>query len=198
MKKINNQSGFGVIEVLLTIIVVILLVFVGWYIYHTDHKNTASTSSSTKSSSNSTAKTVNYFTITQWGVRAPYSGKLTLSYTISTIGGLTGANLTSAQLNSSGSACLSGSNYGGVIIRYASTDMVQNADGSNSGLTPSEYFTQNNISSSTYAHIGNYYYWYIHPQGVCGSSQSSQNVETETDSAFASIVQNLQPTPSIN
>jgi hypothetical protein len=53
MKKINNQSGFGAIEVLLTLIVVILLVFVGWYIYHTDHKTNVSTPKSSTTSTTS-------------------------------------------------------------------------------------------------------------------------------------------------
>lgn len=47
MKKINNQSGFGAIEVLLTLLVVIALVFVGWYIYHTDHKSSTNPPAST-------------------------------------------------------------------------------------------------------------------------------------------------------
>jgi hypothetical protein len=75
--------------------------------------------------------------------------------------------------------------------RYTSTDIVQNEDGTSSGLTPSQYFAQNDITTG-YAHIGNYYYWYIHPNGVCGSSQSSQNIQTQTDSGFQAIVLTLQ------
>jgi type II secretory pathway pseudopilin PulG len=51
MKKINNGSGFSVVELLLVIVIVILLGFMGWYIYHNDHKTNVNT---TKSSSTST------------------------------------------------------------------------------------------------------------------------------------------------
>ncbi len=197
MKKIRNESGFSVIELLLVIIIVILLGFIGWYIYHTDHRATSNnTATTSKTASTTSKKSVSYFTISQWGVRAPYSGDLTLEYTISNSNGQTYASLSSAQLDASDPACQSAGNYGGVIERYASSDMVQNADGSNSGLTPSQYFSQNDISNSEYSHVGNYYYWYIHSQAACGSSQTSQNIQTETDSAFEVLVHDLSAVPA--
>ena len=52
MKKINNESGFSAVELLLVIVIVVLLGFMGWYIYHNDHKTNVSVS---KSSSTSTS-----------------------------------------------------------------------------------------------------------------------------------------------
>jgi len=195
MKKIDNESGFSVVELLLVIIIVILLGFIGWYIYHTDHKATPSNTTTSKTASSSSKKSVSYFTITQWGVRAPYSGSLTLEYTISTSGGQSYAILSSSQLDASDPACQSAGNYGGIITRYASTDIVQDEGGS-SGLTPSQYFSQYDISSAEYSHVGNYYYLYTHPQAACSSSQTSQNLQTETDSAFEIITSSIQAAPT--
>ncbi len=52
MKKINNESGFSGLELLLVIFIVVLLGFIGWYIYHNDHKSTVSILKSTSSSPN--------------------------------------------------------------------------------------------------------------------------------------------------
>jgi hypothetical protein len=43
MNKLNNESGFSVVELLLVIVIVVLLGFMGWYIYHNDHKTNVNT-----------------------------------------------------------------------------------------------------------------------------------------------------------
>jgi hypothetical protein len=198
MKKINNQSGFGAIEFLLTLIVVILLVFVGWYIYHTDHKSTNSNSYSTQSTSSTTAKTVSYFTITQWGVRAQYSGDLTLEYSTPTGSSPAFVYLSSTQLDKSDnstSATCSNQQYGGVIQRYSPTDEYTNSDGYPTGNTVAETFKAGTPGFSV---VGNYYYIYSPPQGSCSDLATSQTLQTQTVNVFKSLVQSLKVIPSFN
>ena len=198
MKKIHNQSGFGAVEVLLTLIFVVLLVFVGWYIYHTDHK---STTPSIKTTTSSTAKAVNYFTITEWGVRAPYSGNLTLEYSPPTGTAPALVYLSSAQLDSSdtssGSSC-SNKQSGGAIQRYASTDEFLNPDGSPSTQTVAQYYSGTSPSVGNYVVVGNYYYIYSSPQAACSGLTTSQALQTQTISVFKTLVQNFKAVPSSN
>jgi hypothetical protein len=201
MHKLHeNDDGFSVVEILLVLIIIILIGFVGWFIYHSDHKKTTPTpvvtSTTKKAASTKLAAQVSYFTISQWGVRAPYSGSLSLEDSVQASSTPETASFSSSQLDASDATCQSAGNYGGVVQRYASTDIVMNEDGTSSGQTPAQYFSANDISSSTYKQVGNYYYWYIHPQGICGSSQDSQNLQSQTDDAVKALVQNFQAIPS--
>lgn len=205
MKKLHdNSDGFSVVEILLVIIIIILIGFVGWFIYHTDHTTTTTTPTNTTAAktttSKSTDKKVSYFTISQWGIRAPYSGNLSLEYTMVSDAGnpYASAEFSSAQLDSSDPQCKSGGDYGGVVTRYASTDTVMDEGGASLG-TPAQALASGSfggLNGGEYAHIGNYYYIFIHPQGVCGTSQASQNIQTQTDDAVKALVQNLQAIPS--
>lgn len=202
MPKKLSQKGFGLVEGLLIVIAVALVAFVGYYIYHT--QKTANDTLSAVAQNNSkgdlkagsqsaTKSSQNYFTLTEWGVQAPYSGSVGLSYRVISSDGPPYAKLSSKQLDVSDAACASAGNYGGVITRYASTDTVQDADGSDSGKTPAEYIAAYfNTTTDQYAHIGNYYYLYVPPQGACGSSQASQAAQTATVSAFRTLIPKLK------
>ncbi len=205
----RNDGGFTVVESLVIIFIVIVIAFAGWFVYHREHKpkivhittSSNSTTNSSTSNSTSTAKTsgtstTKYFQISQWGVEAPESSSVSLEYTLTSNATPAYASFSSTQLDASDTACQSTGNGGGVIERYASTDMVQNDDGTSSGQTPSQYFSANSISSADYAHVGSYYYWYIHPQGECGSSQASQDAQTNTISAVEAFILTLQAIPS--
>ncbi|HUC88248.1 MAG TPA: hypothetical protein VMR95_03820 [Candidatus Binatia bacterium] len=198
----KNNKGFTAVEVLLVLIIVVLIGFVGWYVYHTDHKTTgASNTTSNSTKTKATVETTSYFTIAEWGVRAPYSGDLTLEYSITpaSTGVATYASLSSSQLDNGGSVCKTGADYGGVIERYAPSDEVYN-EGGDTGQTASQYFTSTSATSGQsafiYSYVGGYYYFYAPPQAACGSSQSVQNTQTETENAFKSLVQKLQAVPS--
>jgi hypothetical protein len=52
MKKINNESGFSAVELILVIAVIALLAVVGWMVYK-DHHKTSSTTSKTNSATTS-------------------------------------------------------------------------------------------------------------------------------------------------
>jgi cytoskeletal protein RodZ len=206
----KNSDGFTIVELLLVIIIVILLGFVGWYVYHTDHKTTASTKTSNTNSSTSSStstSTKKYFTITQWGVRAPYSGSLTLEYSIVTqtypvdtqgdLDNVQYAGFNSDQLAASNpSACTDGDG-GGSIMRYAPTDHVYGeADGTDLG-TASQYFVSGNAASAglVYNKVGNYYYQFVHVQAPCSTNT---DLVSQTNNAVESLVQNLEAVPSTN
>lgn len=204
----KNTDGFTAVELLLIVLIIIVLAFVGWYVYHTDHKPKATvlttstsskqtTSGGTSTPSTSSSSSTKYITITQWGVRAPITNNsVSLEYTLSSNSTPQYASFSSTELDASDSTCKSDGNDGGVVERYASTDIVQNEDGSSSGQTPSQYFSANDISSTDYALVGNYYYWYIHPQGQCGSTQASQDAQNSTISAVEALILTLQAVPS--
>jgi hypothetical protein len=202
MRKLN-QTGFSAVEGLLSLIVAVLIVFVGYYIYHAQ-KNTSDTlnaasqvaqsspaKGSTKKPASNQSSSPQYFTIKEWNIRAPYSGDLDLEYTL-TSGTPEYVSFSSTQLDATDSQCKSSGNYGGIVARYLSSDQVQNEDGTSSGQTPAEYIAANNISSNKYDDIGNYYYFYSQPQGICGTSQASQDAQSQTVSAFEALFTQLK------
>jgi prepilin-type N-terminal cleavage/methylation domain-containing protein len=200
--KQQNQKGFSAIELLLVMLIVAVLGFTGYYVYHNQHTakavvvKTTSTSSPAAASGTSTAKPASYFTIAAWGVRAPYSGSLTLESNVTTSDGETYAYLSSSQLDASDPACaVTNGGYGGVITRYASTDMVQDEDGS-TNQTPAQYISQNTDPGLIYAHIGNYYYFYTHPQGDCSGNAASNTIQSQTETVFETLVPILQAVPA--
>ncbi|HEU5004607.1 MAG TPA: hypothetical protein VFT49_00790 [Candidatus Saccharimonadales bacterium] len=151
-----------------------------------------SASSKTSSSSSSTSST-EYFTISQWGVRAPYSGNLTLEYSLNSSDSLPWVGtFSSTQLDATSAQCAN-KTYGGSIDRYRSTDVVRLADGTSSGQTAAEYATT--LSKSDYGHAGDYYYFFQHAQSACGDNQASSNVETQTNNAVKALLPNLQVIP---
>jgi prepilin-type N-terminal cleavage/methylation domain-containing protein len=174
--KQQNQKGFSAIELLLVMLIVAVLGFTGYYVYHNQHTakavvvKTTSTSSPAAASGTSTAKPASYFT--------------------------TYAYLSSSQLDASDPACaVTNGGYGGVITRYASTDMVQDEDGS-TNQTPAQYISQNTDPGLIYAHIGNYYYFYTHPQGDCSGNAASNTIQSQTETVFETLVPILQAVPA--
>ncbi|MGH7241764.1 MAG: hypothetical protein ACREGB_05700 [Candidatus Saccharimonadales bacterium] len=195
MKKLN-QSGFAAIEILLVLILLAILGFTGFYVYNAQHNSDKSLNAANKAASKiATVKkpTANgkdgpglgdsqqYLTIKEWGIRAPYSGSLHLTYKIESLGGEAGdpqvyaAAFTSTELGDS-QACEAG---GGTIER-ASADTVLDEAGT-TGATASKFYPVKQI--------GSYYYVYRHPQAQC-SDDSATNQQTATE--VSALVANLQ------
>ena len=85
------DSGFSLIEVLVTLLIVAVLGLGGWYIYHRDHKvkstSMSSGSSASHQASESTTKpnTTTYMDISQWDIKVPLTNSIAdLYYVIST------------------------------------------------------------------------------------------------------------------
>ena len=193
MRRREHQSGFGTLEILLFVLVVAVLAIVGVVVpqHHkpisalfsaaTSQKPTITQPQSTTTTTQSPQTTTQYLTITEWGVKAPYSGNDTLTYTLSSDNNI--AYISSKQLTSADAQCTRSS--AGSIRRYTATGL---ASPYNTGPTIAETASQN---PGLYTHVGNYYYIFAHAQSACGSvSVSTQNQANDTVKA---LVPNLQP-----
>ena len=83
----NKQSGFSIIEAAIVLVIVGAIAAAGVLVYqHNQTKPTEAapnTTNTTQQPDNTTvAPTATYLTIKEWGVRAPYSGALNLTYTM--------------------------------------------------------------------------------------------------------------------
>lgn len=202
MKRL--QKGFTTIEVLLLLIILAIIGGTGYYVWHSRQQadqtlNTASNETSAvkvNNQSKSGTASTKYFTISQWGVRAPQSGDITLEYAIvKGNGGPDYAKFSSAQLDKIGNTCKTSADYGGIIDRYSSSEHFLVGDGGvDSGKTAAQYATT--LQAGTYAHVGDFYYFYESPQALCPDIQSNdtngQKVQSDTQAAVKAVVTNLQ------
>jgi hypothetical protein len=200
----RKNNGFTVVELLLVIIILILVGFVGWYIYHSDHKTTTSSTKTTTSSSGAN-KASSYFAITEWGVRAPYSGNLTLEYSVESANSslpMDVAYLDSSQLDAAAPSCKGPNQYGGAVggaaglfERFSASQAYVFGDaGTTNGLTAAQEAAT--MSASDYGHVGNYYFFYVGPQATCATTSASQTIFNETESTIKSLLPELQAIPS--
>ena len=186
-----NPKGFAPLVLVIATAAVLVVGGAGAYVYHRDHKtkttatsmssgnssaSTSKSSSSNTSSANSGSSTTAYLTISQWGVRTPYSGT---DITTSPVSGNSNEMwINSQQLASAcGSTVVDGSgNSGnlGYVGKYLPTDTIP-------GIPPeptvAQYVSQNSVNSNggtpAYAKVGDYYYIYWTGEPGCGASAAS-------------------------
>lgn len=167
MRQRDRQSGFSTTMILLAVLVVVVLAATG-VVVDQHHKSTSTNSKAATTTTQTTTQpkstttiqpaqtTTQYLTITEWGVRAPYSGSLALQYTAN---GTNSMSVSSSQLAAGGPAVCSaaGNSDAGILGRYLPTD-------SNLGPkipaneTAQQYIEQN--AAVPHATIGNYIYIY--------------------------------------
>jgi hypothetical protein len=191
MSKLHsNEKGFGAVEGLLIVAVVVLLGVVGYMVYH-NHNKTATTTPTATNNTTSTTPTktttptttptqpaTSYFTIKEWGVRAPYTGQDTFTYRLSN--GL--ATVISKQLAAKDAGCTT---YGaGQIRRLSPTDGTY-SDGTGPTV---EQTAQSN--PGIYAHVGSYYYQFVHDQGECGNTSVAD--QNQANDAVKALVASFQ------
>jgi len=189
-----KQSGFSVLEALIIILVIAVLAGTSYVAYqrlkNVRAKNSASTSQS-QATPPLAQTTTQYFTIKEWGVRAPYAGSLKLSYTISSEG--KSARFSSDQLTILSSDCMG---RGGWIERWASTDKVSEGPPDANTPTAEQAFAGKDPAAVPYAHIGNYYYTFHHDQAACGDLNTTAALQSQTNDAVKALVPNLQAIPN--
>ncbi len=196
----NRDNGFSTLTILLGVLVIVAIAAVGVVAYQrisSKSNDTASTDQpSNQQPSNANTSTqpqpTAYLTIKEWGVRAPYSGTLNLSYTIPAnyTSGEASATFSSDQLTALSTSC---TGYGGWIIRWAANTQYSEGTPDASTPTTAAYFQGKDPITYNYAHIGNYYYTFAHAQSACGDPGKTFTLEQQTNDAVKALVANLQP-----
>jgi hypothetical protein len=197
LKLKQDNNGFSVFELVIIIVIVGLIGVVGWMVYKNHHKTVASsvTASTTKSIPNTPAKPAtpstpaSYFTISQWGIRAPYSGALALQYVQDT-NPTNRMFVSSTQLNEGGpSICTTANGGAGYIGRYLPSDDIptEGPPAETAQAFVSQNFAATNTVPPAYSKVGNYYYIYFDSSNDC----SNTTIQTQTTQAFTNIVDSL-------
>ena len=192
MKKLD-QKGFSAIEALLMVIILLLIGFIGYYVWHSQHETNKTYSSAAKTAQSSpprstrkAADNTGMLVIKEWGVEAPYTGSLSLSYAVGSGTGNNSASFSSKELTDASTDCI---RRGGAIARYG-TDADASSIGGD-GKTAAQYAST--LSAGTYGHAGDYYYFFVHDQGACGNNPSAtQSLQQQTNDAVKALVPKLK------
>lgn len=180
----NNQKGFTVFEVVLVVIALVAIGFAGYFAHQsrqdkTDYSINAPIKSKAVKSSGDQTSSQRYFTITEWGVRAPYSGFDTLTYKL----GDNLATVMSQDLSEKYSGC---QDYGAGLIRRLLPSEGAYPDGS--GPSVEQYAAQN---PGMFTHVGNYYYEFQHDSAAC--VDNSGEAQNQANSVVKSLVAQFEP-----
>ncbi len=182
-KYSKNENGFSAVETILIVVIVILIGVVGWLAYK-DHSKTTTNYVATTSSNNSittkkspsmpaSTSNIKYLTISQWGVRAPYTSTDTLSYIMSN------ANLAIiVSKNMSDNYGCTGTNNlpsgAGGISRNVADNTAQVMT-----TTPETYAQLAQQDPTDYKQVGSYVYGFTRDQAAC-SNQTLAGTPGET------------------
>jgi hypothetical protein len=86
--------------------------------------------------------------------------------------------------------------FGGSIIRLKTGEKYD----SDPGGRPVEQMLKDPNASFTYKQIGDYYFFFLHPQSLCSdislSNTSARALQSQTNDAVQSLVKNLEAVPA--
>jgi len=194
--SINKQSGFGLIEILLVIIVIGVLGATGWYALHTKHQtdkilsqtdkisqsespsagDKKSASSTGSSSSSSSPSSQNPLVIKEWSVKLPLSDAISDAYYSvpeNSAGFPNAYGLGTKSLTALDSNCAPDKTGVAFIYRQTVATHDQNATHSDQTNYP-VYPTK----------IGNYYYGYANAQSACSQNATTNQKQARDSTAF--------------
>ena len=166
----KNESGFSVVEVVLVLVVIALIGTVGWLVYR--NTTTAYTKSITKkipTTSPTKTSNIKYLTITQWGIKAPYTSSDTLSYVINSNNPTLATIISKYMKDTYG--CTGTNNLpsgAGSISEYNANDTAQVMS-----TTPETYAQLALQEPADYKQIGTYVYGFNHDQAACSNQALS-------------------------
>ena len=184
-----GQTGFAALEAILILIIVAVIGGIGWYAVHTKHQTDRILSQADKISQSTPVKKIssstpgNEIVIKEWGIGAPYTGKLSLHYSIKSD--------FATFWSDEGNAATQGKcmDYMGGIQRYLPSDNVIGRDG-----PTAEQDAKANPGS--YTHLGNYYYIFRHSQALCPDENENNtaaiNLLGDTSNAVRDLSTHLQ------
>jgi hypothetical protein len=141
-----------------------------------------------------TNSTQNYLVIKEWGIRAAYNSDLMLEYKIDPSTPYR-AKFSSEQFDTVSPNCTDGG-YGGVIERYAQDSNVVFDELNPATMTAGQY--AKTLDKSNYSKVGDFYFFYFHPQAACGEAPNQQaqlNVQTQTMDAVKALIPKLEIIP---
>ena len=191
-KLSKNESGFSALEVILIIVIVALVGFTGWYVYSSQqkaNKNLAATTSGNPTFKKVTKPTVTkttkqpatsqkYLTITEWGVRAPYTSNDTLTYVLKG----DSAMIVSKNLADSYGCTTFGA---GGISRLTPDSIVDPG--------PDTVAQVAKANPNDYKYIAGYYYSFGHDQAACSDQANVGSAGEAADLAANNFTQSLIP-----
>ncbi|HSX32922.1 MAG TPA: hypothetical protein VLF91_01145 [Candidatus Saccharimonadales bacterium] len=188
------EKGFSLVGLLVIIVAIGVLGVVGWHVFdnRNKHGSRATNATDAANTTDPTQTISTYFTIREWGVRAPYNGALALQYVISDPHS---AALSSAQLAAGGPAVCSdvSAAEAGILGRYLPGD-TNLGPKIPANETAQQYIDQN--SRVPHAQVGGYIYIYWGGSyltngaynGPCSNAAAAQ----QTIAAFSIILPELQ------
>ena len=189
--KNRKQNGFTAVEGLLIALIFAVISFGGYYVWRTKQQTDKSLdqSASTSQTAASIKSSQHYINLTEWGVRAPYNGPLSLGYDIGTGSDNNTATFSSKELTNADVDCLGN---GGWISRGTGSESASDLGGE--GQTITQYAAT--LDKSTYGHVGNYYYFFVHSQSACGANpDTTLNLQKQTNDAAKSLTSKLEAIP---
>ncbi|MDB5185394.1 MAG: hypothetical protein JWN38_1202 [Candidatus Saccharibacteria bacterium] len=189
MRKFQKQQdGFSAVEAILLLVIVAIVGFVGWYVLNANQntdevnaetRNTATAAASVAPTSKSTTAQ-KYLTIKEWGVRLPYGGTDTLSYTY----GNSSVQVVSKQLADKYGCTSFGA---GIFSRNHGTDTLDSG-----GQT---YAAAAKANPSAYVHVGDYYYGFSHDQAACSDTVTVDS-ENAANDFTKTLLHKIEVTPT--
>lgn len=189
MRTRTKQSGFGIVQALIIVVIIVAIGAGGWFVYQ--HNRTQSTDAAGnptgQQTNNTPTQSVSYLTITEWGVKLPLTSGIKDAYY--TVG--TGSVDQNGQPNTMwlGLRSLDGDCDATKANQAGATTI--SAIGSFDRALPTD---TDPISGTLYTKlypgktIGNYYYFYMtnSKSKTCTSTNGLQSI----DAAFATAAQN--------
>lgn len=207
LKKLG-QTGFSPVEMLIVIVTVAVIVVAGYLVYHHAHHKTASKAAKTtstkstgsnggkggKSSPDTGPAKTEVFLIREWGVSAeipaPPENAALIQYKIVN-GTPPYAEFTTQELiDAAGDDCAAGHQPAGHVTRAKGNDPYYLDDGTRTGHTVAQEMVSGD--HQPYKQVGDYYYWYAHPQAGCGDTAKTNALQTAAIDQVKQIVSHLQ------
>ncbi|HXE10240.1 MAG TPA: prepilin-type N-terminal cleavage/methylation domain-containing protein [Verrucomicrobiae bacterium] len=204
-----GRSGFSLVETLLVIIVVVVIAAAGYLVYHHAHQkkhaNASAKTATTKSTGanggkggkggpdTGSAKT-EVFLIKEWNVSAaiptPPENAALIQYKIVNATPSYAEFTTQELIDAAGDACSAGHQPAGHIARAKGNDPYYLDDGTRTGHTVAQEMVSG--GHQPYKQVGDYYYWYAHPQAGCGDLDKTNALQTAAIEQVQQIVNHLE------
>ncbi|HEU4967151.1 MAG TPA: hypothetical protein VFT53_06805 [Candidatus Saccharimonadales bacterium] len=210
MGRLEYQSGFGIVYWIVAIAAIGAIGSAGVLLYRhyhshyspaaivsTSKKSTplttnTSTASNTSANSSTTSSPKSYFTISEWGIRAPYNGSISLQYVVDKYD-QNSVDLSSSELAVGGPAvCIDTLNgEAGHLARYLPTDA--NLGPKIPASETAEQYVESN-PTIPHAKIGSYIYiyWGYMVNGSYSGPCDDKSAAIQTMTAYAELVPKLE------